>query len=395
MFFKKPVYQFDAFAQFLILGLFIFLFVITGVLLSQLLMYYVFGINFFVEGIDNFQELIEQPNANRVFQGVGHFFTFTIPAVLFLSIYHPKKLSILSHQKLSLKAVFAAVVFVTIIGPLVYLLAEWNKSIPLPENLKELFLGFQDQSESILESFLKMDYLGVFYANLLVMAILPAVGEELLFRGVLQRLFNEWFKNIHVAIIVTGILFGMIHFQFYNFLPIAFLGILLGYLYVYSGNIWIPILAHFVFNGSTLLAAYTNPDYNPESLGQVDWWIYLATAALLTMIGFVFYKIYKSWRKEKQNFSSIETFIHENNFLDNFEKETIEQESESKEWIAIWSTDQMYQAELVKSVLAENDIEAIIINKKDSAYQTFGRIEIHVPKEISKTADAVITSIDF
>jgi hypothetical protein len=92
--------------------------------------------------------------------------------------------------------------------------------------------------------------------NLFICAALPAIGEEFFFRGTLQQLFNQWFKNKHVAIIVTAFLFSAIHLQFYGFIPRFLLGLYLGYLFVWTGSLWAPIFAHFLHNGISVGIQY-------------------------------------------------------------------------------------------------------------------------------------------
>jgi membrane protease YdiL (CAAX protease family) len=88
-----------------------------------------------------------------------------------------------------------------------------------------------------------------FIENMAIMAVLPALGEELLFRGIFQRLFSDWARSIHWGIIITSLLFSFFHFEFYGFLPRFLLGILFGYLLIWTASIWIPMLAHFINNG--------------------------------------------------------------------------------------------------------------------------------------------------
>lgn len=98
------------------------------------------------------------------------------------------------------------------------------------------------------EKFLYVDNTSGLILNIFMIAVLPAIGEELIFRGVLQKLFIEWTKNIHVSVIFAAFIFSAIHFQFYGFLPRFLMGLLFGYLFVWTGNIWAPITAHFVNN---------------------------------------------------------------------------------------------------------------------------------------------------
>src|SRR5690606_9164914 len=89
-----------------------------------------------------------------------------------------------------------------------------------------------------------------------VVVVLPAIGEEIVFRGMIQNDFYRATRNAHLSIWITAILFSAIHLQFYGFFPRMFLGALFGYLYFWSGNLWMPVLAHFVNNGFTLISLY-------------------------------------------------------------------------------------------------------------------------------------------
>ena len=98
-------------------------------------------------------------------------------------------------------------------------------------------------------------YLDLF-VNIVVMAIAPAVCEELLFRGVIQNQLEKWFKNAHVAVWVAAIIFSAIHFQFYGFFPRMILGAALGYLLVYGKSLWLPIVAHALNNFMAVVVAW-------------------------------------------------------------------------------------------------------------------------------------------
>ena len=119
------------------------------------------------------------------------------------------------------------------------LLSWMQKSEAEAKQLTELMVYFHTTSQSLLA--------------LLVIAILPALGEEFLFRGIIQNRLKDIFSNPHVAIWATGFLFSFIHFQFFGFIPRMFLGVLFGYIYHWSGNLWLPILMHFINNATTLL----------------------------------------------------------------------------------------------------------------------------------------------
>jgi membrane protease YdiL (CAAX protease family) len=92
--------------------------------------------------------------------------------------------------------------------------------------------------------------------NLFIIAILPAVGEEFFFRGVLQKILIKLFKSGHVAIWVTAFIFSAMHFQFFGFVPRFILGLIFGYLFFWSGTLWLPVISHFINNAVPVIMAY-------------------------------------------------------------------------------------------------------------------------------------------
>lgn len=143
--------------------------------------------------------------------------------------------------------------------PFINFLAEMNAALTMPDFLAGLELKMKNAERSaqiITESFLNVNSINGLAINIFVMALIPAIGEELLFRGVLQRLIIEWTKNIHWGIVISAVLFSAFHFQFYGFLPRMVLGVFLGYLLVYGKSIWFPIFAHFVNNAFAVIMSF-------------------------------------------------------------------------------------------------------------------------------------------
>lgn len=139
------------------------------------------------------------------------------------------------------------------------ILIEWNSNLILPEFLSDFenyIRAKEDLLAKLTEFLTDFKTFDKFLLTFLVIAIIPAVGEEYLFRGLIQTFLEKNIKNPHIAIILTGILFSAFHFQFYGFLPRAALGILFGYLFYYSGNLIYPIVAHFINNGLTIIMVY-------------------------------------------------------------------------------------------------------------------------------------------
>lgn len=124
--------------------------------------------------------------------------------------------------------------------------------------------------EKSAEKKLESIFTGVNFAallmNILIVAVLPAISEEISFRGAIQQSLNRLTKSQHVSIILTGLLFSAVHFQFYGFIPRAFLGIMFGYMVMWSGSLWVPIIAHFVNNGITAITLFAiDNNYLPQS----------------------------------------------------------------------------------------------------------------------------------
>jgi hypothetical protein len=135
---------------------------------------------------------------------------------------------------------------------------EWNYNISLPASLDT----FVREKEALAAAFTRyittFTSFGNFLIGFIVVAVLPAVGEELAFRGMLQPALKKLTGNIHIAIWITAVLFSAFHFQFLGFIPRIFLGALFGYLMYWSGNLWIPVIAHFINNGLSVTMIYLN-----------------------------------------------------------------------------------------------------------------------------------------
>lgn len=144
-----------------------------------------------------------------------------------------------------------AILLIICASPFINLLASWNEQLTLPSFLSDLEEWMKRQEENAAyttEMFIRADSIGTLVVNIALIALLPALSEELCFRGTLQTLFSGKNGNTHIAVWVSAILFSAIHFQFYGFFPRMLLGALLGYLLLWSGSLWLPVLAHFTNN---------------------------------------------------------------------------------------------------------------------------------------------------
>jgi membrane protease YdiL (CAAX protease family) len=172
-----------------------------------------------------------------------------------------------------------------------------NEAMKLPDFLKgmeEWMKATEEEAAKLTEAFLKMPSPGSFLFNMVMIAMLPAIGEELLFRGLLQRLLREWLGNIHVAVFISAFLFSALHMQFFGFLPRMVLGIMFGYLFVWTGSLWVPVFAHFVNNGSAVVFSYLGQrgmlSGNYEEFGATDNTLLIAGSgvAIAALLYFIF-----------------------------------------------------------------------------------------------------------
>lgn len=134
-----------------------------------------------------------------------------------------------------------------------------NSKVTLPESLASVegwMRGMEEQAEMMIERFMEIHSIGGLLFNLVMIAVIPAVGEEFLFRGVIQQIFTKMTRNYHLGIWISAALFSALHMQFFGFVPRFLLGAMLGYFLVYSGSIWVPIAAHFVNNAIGVLSIY-------------------------------------------------------------------------------------------------------------------------------------------
>jgi membrane protease YdiL (CAAX protease family) len=157
-----------------------------------------------------------------------------------------------------------AVVGILLSLPFVFWLGDLNQKIPLPEQL----IKMEEQSSQQMAAFLKIRSSLDIVINVFIIALLPAICEELFFRGVLQRIIIQMTRNPWVGIVITAVLFSSLHMQFLGFLPRMFLGIVLGAFYWFSGSIWTSMIAHFVNNATQVIIASYVPKYidkNPET----------------------------------------------------------------------------------------------------------------------------------
>jgi membrane protease YdiL (CAAX protease family) len=211
----------------------------------------------------------------RALLATQHLFVFLLPGIAFGFLFFRSR--ILQGFDLGknpgwLLAILG-VIFLLASYPLVNLSFMLNQSIPLPKWAGE----FENEAEDTLKAIMDMKTPLVLIVNLLLIAILPGIGEELIFRGIFQKQIGGMLKNPILAIWITAFIFSAIHLQFEGFFPRMVLGATLGYLYYWSRNLWVPIIAHAFNNGIQVLVIYFTgmdlSDFDEKNSDQLQWWM--------------------------------------------------------------------------------------------------------------------------
>lgn len=196
----------------------------------------------------------------RLFQSSFTIVAYLLPPVMVSLIWgrNPIKQLEMNHVP-GLRVMLITVLVIFFAIPFVLFTAELNQRVGIPFGTDELRKSIEE-TEKMLSDFtnamLVMKGPADLVFNLLMFAFLPAIGEEMFFRGGIQRLLGKLFNNGHVAIIITAVLFSSAHADFAGLLPRTLLAILLGYMYYWSRNLWLPILAHMVYNGYQIVLLY-------------------------------------------------------------------------------------------------------------------------------------------
>lgn len=204
--------------------------------------------------------LTDLQNENTIFslkflQALSSAGIFIVPPFLFAYLSGNS----LSFKSVSRQQLMLTAVIMFFAMPLINVLSLWNEQLHLPgflESVEAWMRAAEAKAMAITEAFLAVNTPLGLAVNILIIAIIPALGEELLFRGVVQKELSKWSGKVHLSIWITAFLFSAIHLQFLGFFPRFLIGGLLGYMFYWSGSIWLPILAHFVNNAVAVILYY-------------------------------------------------------------------------------------------------------------------------------------------
>ena len=279
-------------------------------LVGMLLVPPVFGLS-----IDELMNIFNGANAAQrlnvmrflqIFDSIGR---FVLPSFLAAYLFSSNTINYLRlRQGASVKWFAAALLLMFVAIPLINMLVALNEMIVFPESLawlEQRLKNSEDNARQMTHLFLNVDNAGGLIFNIFMMAMLPAIGEELIFRGLLHKIFVKWSGSIHITVIVIGFLFSLMHLQFYGFFPRWALGVMFGYLMVWSGTIWLPIFAHFVNNAAVICFSYfihkgtISEKIETFGANPADIFAIIATTAVCAALLWI---MSQKWAKYKEKF---------------------------------------------------------------------------------------------
>ena len=288
---------------------YLFIFLLIGLFVAGVVSNLLFLIPLF-----NSDSVLVSVYVNTVTQSV---FAIAIPAILIVAWTNSKPLQYLKIQNeksISKKIVFTVLVFI-----FSYIFASflsvWNEGIILPEWLSEVEKVMRTMEDAALETtslLLSGKTVGSLILNIAVIAALASISEELLFRGAMQQFIQEKFKNGHLSVWLTALIFSIVHFQFYGFFPRLFLGAVLGYLFLYTRNLWIPILLHFLNNATVIIVDFfwSDTDWYNRIEGVTISYTFILLALVSILATIFLFVIYNKRASKNYNYDTDSTDIN-------------------------------------------------------------------------------------
>ncbi len=232
----------------------------------------------------------------KYFQVVQSIGLFVVPPFIIAYLYEGKVYEYLSlNRRFNGKQFILALLSILVLLPFIGFAGEWNSQINLPEfmsGIEAWMHRMEDSAAVMIEKFIKVETTGGLLFNIFMIAVIPALGEEFLFRGVIQKIFTNMTKNYHWGIWISAIIFSAFHMQFLGFIPRMLLGALFGYMLVWSKTLWLPVLGHFINNLVGVLALHVQnlDNENTSQMGEfvekmpVHWGIALFSLLLTILL---------------------------------------------------------------------------------------------------------------
>jgi uncharacterized protein len=232
-----------------------------------------------------------------------HIALFAIPAIVITVLLQKEKESFLRTNEMpGLMPVLLVIFLAFLILPVTSYTGMLNSKMNLPvwlSGVEEWMRAKENTASDLTSLLIKSSGIGDLMLNIFILAVIPAIAEEMIFRGVLQQILFRIFRSGHISIWITAILFSAVHFQFFGFLPRLILGLSFGYLFFWTGNLWLAILAHFINNIIPVIFLYFSGwnDFSNKISGLQDKHQLLPFVPVLLSV-MIFYFFWAEHRKK-------------------------------------------------------------------------------------------------
>ncbi|GMO33587.1 MAG: hypothetical protein Pg6B_03930 [Candidatus Azobacteroides pseudotrichonymphae] len=267
---------------------------IAGLTMTSIMSSIILIMKFGTESLMIVRESPEWMKNMQFFQTIG---VFIFPAIICAWLFSDNYKSYL-HIDTAFQGSIIGLVMLSILVIIPFLngIYVFNQQMVFPKCLNGLeawMKNYEKLSQNVIERMLYVYRWQDLVSNILIVCIFTAIGEEFIFRGILQNLLNRFIKNQYLVIWIVAILFSIVHLQFYGFLSRMLLGAYLGYLLYYTGNIWISILAHFMNNFLGVINSYIFQD-NPKMVERINnigsgttWWLSIVSLTLFFVLFYI------------------------------------------------------------------------------------------------------------
>jgi len=297
----------SAYLQLLMILLFAIAGIIIGIILSVLIILMLYGtasLSSLATGEGDYDKYVVVLKISQVLTTAC---LFILPPVWLAKKEKMALKDFYGFKKPQLFILFLIILIMVCTMPMMEWIALANQKMTFPDILKPVENWMREKEDAAMKMtvlLLKVDHISDFFINLFIIALLPAIAEEFIFRGAVQRSFNRMFRDPHVAIWITAFIFSAIHLQFFGFIPRLLLGALFGYIYWWTGSLWYTMLAHFLNNGyAVCLAWYMQlhhiPLDNLDNSSNFSWYAVVISLLLgIFLLKFLHYKTTQNHGKQ-------------------------------------------------------------------------------------------------
>tara|TARA_B110000503_G_scaffold143499_1_gene245336 strand:- start:2478 stop:3389 length:912 start_codon:yes stop_codon:yes gene_type:complete len=267
-------------------------------LLSFVVIHLLSGVSFGnIYSIVNNLDTVDNVTLMKVLLFINSFGLFVLPTLLFCFIFRLPILDFFRLRELrTIQLLPVLILLFVLFLPILNYTVELNKLLQLPDwmsGLEDWMRNAENEATVKTEALLRMDTYSNLIVNILLIGFLPAIGEELAFRGVIQQTLIGKSDNPHLGIWGAAFIFSFIHFQFFGFLPRFLLGAFFGYLFYWSKSLWLPILGHFINNSSAVLISFylkeNGVEKKLEQIGTTEETNYFPLISVVLFGGLLYY----------------------------------------------------------------------------------------------------------